>query len=203
MKDNSAEHTHSKRRIIAAAKDLFHQRGVRATHVDEIVEASGVSRREFSRSFRSKQKLAKEVVLAYLVEIESGGSRLHPKLASWRDFERSLAEHVTFLDKFNMLRGCPLAIIGNELTEKDDATRQVLSIVFEALTKRMIAFFRKQKTEGHLSRSTNEERLAEFCVAVIQGAILVGKVRGESEAVERVLDEVTNHFAQLRLSLNS
>ncbi len=202
MKDNFAEDTHSKRRIIAAAKDLFHQQGVRATHVDEIVQASRVSRREFNRSFRSKQKLAKEVVLAYLIEIESGSSPLHPKLASWSDFERSLAKHVAFLNRFNMLRGCPLAIIGNELTEKDDATRQALSIVFEALTKRMTAFFRKQKMEGHLSRSANERQLGEFCVAVIQGAILVGKVRGESETVEHVLDEVTNHFAQLRLSLN-
>jgi AcrR family transcriptional regulator len=203
MKDNSAEDTQSKRRIIAAAKDLFHQQGVRATHVHEIVQASGVSRREFNRSFRSKRKLAKEVVLAYLVEIESGSSRLHPRLASWSDFKRSLAEHVTFLNKFNMLRGCPLAIIGNELTEKDDATREVLSTVFEALTKRMIAFFRKQKMEGHLSRGANEQQLAEFCVAVIQGAILVGKVRGESEAVENVLDEVTDHFQQLRLGLSS
>ena len=202
MKANSAEDIHSKRRIIAVAKDLFHQQGVRATHVDEIVQAAGVSRREFTRSFRSKQKLAKEVVLAYLVEIESGSSHLHPRLASWSDFKRSLAEHVTFLNKFNMLRGCPLAIIGNELTEKDDATRQVLSIVFEAMTRRMIAFFRKQKMEGHLSRGANEQQLAEFCVAIIQGAILVGKVRGESEAVENVLDEVTNHFEQLRLGLS-
>jgi hypothetical protein len=66
----------------------------------------------------------------------------------------------------------------------------------------MTAFFRKQKTKGHLSRSVNEGRLAEFCVAVIQGAILVGKVRGESEAVEHLLDEVTNHFEQGRLGLN-
>jgi TetR/AcrR family transcriptional repressor of nem operon len=202
MKDSSTEASHSRRRIIAAAKDLFHQQGVRATQVDEIVQASGVSRREFNRSFRSKQKLAKEVVLAYLVEIESGMSRLHCKLASWSDFERSLARHVTFLNQFKMLRGCPLAIIGNELTEKDDAIRQVLSTVFEALTKRMTTFFRKQKAEGHLSGSANEERLAEFCIAVIQGAILVGKVRGESVAVEHILDEVANHFGQFRSDLN-
>lgn len=198
MKDNSAEVTHSKRRIIAAAKDLFHQQGVRATLVEEIVQASGVSRREFHHSFRSKQKLAREVVLAYLVEIESGSSRLHPKLASWSDFERSLAKHVTFLNEFNMLRGCPLAIIGNEFTKKDDPVRQALSLVFEALTKRMTAFFRKQKTEGCLSQSTDEEQLAEFCVALIQGATLIGKVRGESQAVESVFEEVTTCFEHLR-----
>ena len=62
----------------------------------------------------------------------------------------------------------------------------------------MTAFFRKQKTECCLSQSTDEEQLAEFCVALIQGATLIGKVRGESEAVESVSEEVTTHFEQLR-----
>ena len=190
--------THTKNRIVSVAKRLFHQQGVHATHVDEIAQAAGISPREFHRSFRDKHKLAQEVVLAYLAEIESGSSRLHPKLASWIDFERSLAKHVTFLNEFNMLRGCPLAIIGNELTEKNDPARQALSLVFEALTKRMTVFFRKQKTEGCLSQSIDEEQLAEFCVALIQGATLIGKVRGESEAVESVFKEVTTHFEQLR-----
>ena len=190
--------TQTENRIVSVAKHLFHQQGVHATHVDEIVHAAGVSHTEFHRSFRNKQKLAREVVFAYLAEIESGRSRLNPKLASWSDFKRSLAKHVTFLSEFNMLRGCPLAIIGNELTEKDDLVRQALSLVFEALTKRMTAFFRKQKTEGCLSQSTDEEQLAEFCVALIQGATLIGKVRGESEAVESVFEEVTTHFEQLR-----
>ena len=201
MKDNSAEETHSQRRIIAAAKDLFHQQGVRTTHVDEIAQAAGVSRSEFYRSYRSKHKLAQEVVLAYLVEIESGSSRLHPKLASWKDFERSLAKHVAFLNEFSMIRGCPLAIIGNELAEKDDPIRQDLSLVFEALTTRIAEFLRKQKKKGQLSQTADEEQLSEFCVAVVQGAMLIGKVRSESRSVEGVFEEVTAHFERFRFSL--
>jgi CubicO group peptidase (beta-lactamase class C family) len=41
MKDSAKEETDSKCRITATAKDLFHQQGVRAAHVDEIVRASG------------------------------------------------------------------------------------------------------------------------------------------------------------------
>lgn len=190
-------------RIVAVAKELFHQRGVHATRVDEIVRAARVSRKEFDRSFRSKRQLAREVVLAYLAEIEAGSSHVHPKLASWSDFRRSPAEHVTFHKAFRALRGCPLAIIGNELTDKDDAVREVLSLVFEALTKRLTAFFRQQKTESHLSKSAKEEGLAAFCVAVIQGAMLIGKVRREFEAVESVLEEMVTHVENFRLGRNS
>ena|SRR5215469_11488768 len=135
-----------------------------------------------------------------LEEIESGTSPLHPKLASWRDFKRSLAVHMKFLKEFNMLRGCPLAIIGNELTEEDDTVRQVLSLVFDALTKRIAALFLKLKTEGRLPRNANERQLAEFCVAVMQGSMVVGKVRGKSEAVAQIFKEMVSHFEEFRLS---
>lgn len=203
MKDNSAKETHWQGRIVAAAKDLFHKQGVRATNVDDIVQSLGISRREFYRSFRTKQRLAKEVVLAYLEEIESGRSRLYPKLASWNDFRRCLAQQVTFLNEFNMLRGCPLAIIGANLREKDDSVRQVVSLVFEALTKRMTAFFRKQKMKGHLCRSAPEGQLAEFCVSVMQGAMLIGKVRRESEDIKGVFKELTAHLEEFRSGLTS
>ena len=127
-KPKTFRETHTENRIVSVAKRLFHQQGVHATHVDEIAQAAGISPREFHRSFRNKHELAQEVVLTYLAEIESGSSRLHPKLASWSDFDRSLAKHVTFLNEFNMLRGCPLAIIGNELTEKDDLVRQAVMV---------------------------------------------------------------------------
>lgn len=151
-------------RIVAAAKELFHQRGVHATRVDEIVQAARVSRKEFDRSFRSKRQLAREVVLAYLAEIEAGSSRVHPKLASWSDFRRSPAEHVTFLKAFKALRGCPLTIIGNELTDKDDAVREVLSLVFEALTKRLTAFFRRRKPKVISARALRRKAWRRFAL---------------------------------------
>jgi len=197
---NAFREPHAQNRIVLAAKRLFHQHGVHATPIDAIIRAAEVAPKEFHRSFRTKQKLTQEVVRAYLEEIESGTSPLHPKLASWRDFKRSLAVHMKFLKEFNMLRGCPLAIIGNELTEEDDTVRQVLSLVFDALTKRIAALFLKLKTEGRLPRNANERQLAEFCVAVMQGSMVVGKVRGKSEAVAQIFKEMVSHFEEFRLS---
>ena len=102
-----------------------------------------------------------------------------------------------------MLRGCPLAIIGNELAEKDDPIRQDLSLVFEALRTRIAVFLRKQKKKGHLSQTAEEEQLSEFCVAVVQGAMLIGKVRRESRSVESLFEEVTAHLKQFRLGLKT
>jgi AcrR family transcriptional regulator len=61
MKGNSAEETHSERRIIAAAKALFHKQDVRSTHVDEILEAAEVSSKQFRHCFRTRYKFAGKV----------------------------------------------------------------------------------------------------------------------------------------------
>jgi AcrR family transcriptional regulator len=52
----------TKKRILAAAGELFYTRGIRATSADRIIEQVGVTKVTFYRHFRSKS----ELVVAYL-----------------------------------------------------------------------------------------------------------------------------------------
>ena len=98
-----------------------------------------------------------------------------------------------------MRRGCPLGIIGNELTEEDEAIRQDLNLVFEALKERIATFLKKEKSEAHLLPTTDVDQLAEFCVATIQGAMLIGKVRRDSRAVARIFEDLSMHLSRYRI----
>lgn len=186
-------------RIISAAADLFHKKGVRATSLGEICKIAKVSMQQLHHHFRTKANLAEAVVRAYLTEIKGDTSRLHGKLDTWKGLERTFAAHVRLLEQFRMRRGCPLGIIGNELTDKDEAVRQELKLVFEALKERVATFFEKEKSEGHLLRTTDQEQLAEFCVATIQGAMLIGKVRRNSRAVKRIFADLSMHLSRYRV----
>ena len=86
-----------------------------------------------------------------------------------------------------MTRGCPFGTIGNEVTENDELIRQDLSLIFEVVKNKLAAFFIKEKAKGQLSPEANEEQMADFCMATIQGAMLLGKIKrnshiGESKA---------------------
>ena len=70
----------SRERILAAAQELFYREGVRATGVDRVVEAAGVSKLTFYRQFESKDAL----VLAFL-------ERRHERWMAW--FADALARH--------------------------------------------------------------------------------------------------------------
>ena len=183
IKRSAAPIVQTRLRIISAAASLFHKKGVRATRIGEISKAARVTTQQLYHHFRTKGDIAEEVVRAYLAEIKAGTSRLHHKLESWRDLKRTFTAHIELLEEFKMRRGCPLGIIGNGLTVEDEGIRQDLNLVFEALKERIATFLRKEKSEARLLPSADEEQLAEFCVATMQGAMLIGKVRRDSRPV--------------------
>ncbi len=199
MKRSTAPLVQTRLRIISAAANLFHKQGVRATQIGEISKAARVTRQQLYHHFRTKGDIAEEVVRAYLAEIKTGTSQLHHKLESWRDLERTFTAHIELLEEFQMRRGCPLGIIGNELTEDDETIRQDLNLVFEALKERTATFLRKEKSEVRLLPTTDVDQLAEFCVAAIQGAMLIGKVRRDSRAAARIFEDLSTHLSRYRI----
>lgn len=197
-KPSTAPTVQTRLRIVSAAADLFHKKGVRATSIGEISKAARVTIQQLRHHFRTKGDIAEEVVRAYLTEIKADTSQLHHKLDTWEGLERTFAAHITLFEQFNMRRGCPLGIIGNELTEKDEAIREELKLVFEALKDKIATFLEEEKSEGHLLPTTDKEQVAEFCVAAMQGAMLIGKVRRNSQTAARIFDDLMLRLKRYR-----
>lgn len=186
-------------RIISAAADLFHNKGVRASSLSEVCKAAKVSMQQLHRHFRTKGDIARAVVRAYLTEIKGDMSQVHRKLDTWKDFERTFSAHIGLLEQFNMRRGCPLGVIGNELTDKDEAIREELKLVFEALKERIAGFLKKEKSARRFLRTADHEQLAEFCVATMQGAMLIGKVRRNPRTVTKLFEDLSAHLSRYRI----
>jgi len=199
MKRSSAPIVKARLRIVSAAADLFHKKGVRATRIGEIAKAAGVTKQQLYHHFRTKGDLAEEVVRAYLVEIKTGTSQLHGKLESWDDLKRIFTAHIDLLEEFQMRRGCPLGIIGNELTEQEETIRRDLNLVFEAVKERIATFLKKEKSAARLLPKADEEQLAELYVASLQGAMLVGKVRRDSRSAKGIFEDLAMHLSRYRI----
>jgi len=189
-------------RIIRTAADLFHKQGARATSPDEILEASRTGKGQFYHYFKSKEGLIHEVLQTYLEEIKTGTARVNYEIRSWRDLEKWFAAQVELQKSFEMTRGCPFGTLGNEVTENDELIRQDLSLLFEVVKNRLAAFFVREKAKGSLVKKADPERMAEFCVASMQGAMLMGKIKRSSQTVETTVEEALAHlrsyFAKVR-----
>jgi len=181
-------------RIIRTAADLFHKQGARATSPDEIIEASRTGKGQFYHYFKSKEGLIHEVLQTYLDQIKNGESRVDYEINSWKDLEKWFGAQVELQKSYEMTRGCPFGVLGNEVTDNDELVRQDLSLIFEVIKNKLAAFFIRESARGNLSKGADAERMADFCIASMQGAMLMGKVKRSSQTVETTVQEALAHL---------
>jgi AcrR family transcriptional regulator len=181
-------------RIIEAAADLFHQQGIRATSPDDVIDASGTGKGQFYHYFKNKEGLIHEVLQTQLESIRTGNAPVKYDVNSWQELEQWFLAQLELQKSFNMTRGCPLGTVGNEVTENDPLIRQDLSLIFEVVKNKLAAFFVKEKANRRLSKEANEERMADFCIAVMQGGMLMGKIKRDSQTVENTVREALTHL---------
>jgi AcrR family transcriptional regulator len=194
MTERSRRGEQTRMRIIRAAADLFHQKGARATSPDEIIEASRTGKGQFYHYFRNKEGLVHEVLQAYVDEIKTGTAQIDYEISSWRGLEEWFLAHLKLQQKYQMTRGCPYGTLGSEVSAEDELIRQDVSLIFELVKRKLAAFFIEEKAKGRLRARANTERMADFCVATVQGAMLMGKVDRSSRPVEEVTREAIAHL---------
>lgn len=158
------------------------------------MEASKAGKGQFYHYFGSKEGLVHEVLQSYIEGVETGTNPINYEVGSWEDLERWFASHIELQRKFRMTRGCPFGTVGNGLTDKDELIRQDLSHLFEIVKNNLRAFFIREKAHGRLTAEADEDRLADFSIATIQGAMLMGKVKRSPQPVEAAVREALAHL---------
>lgn len=200
MKARFVKGAETRLRIIRAAADLFHKQGARSTSPDQVIEASRTGKGQFYHYFKSKEGLVHEVLQTYLRDINSGSSPVNYEINSWRDLEKWFLAHVELQKHYEMTRGCPFGTLGNEATENDELIRQDVSLIFEVVKNKLAAFFVREKAKGRLAKKANEEELADFCIATIQGGMLLGKIKRDSQPVETAVRQGMTHLKRFAVS---
>jgi len=189
MRRHYATGADTRLRIIQAAADLFHKQGVHLTSPDQIIEASGTGKGQFYYYFKNKEGLVHEVLQNHLEMIKTNQAPVSYNVNTWQELEQCFLMHIELQKRFDMTRGCPIGTVGNEVTEHDELIRQDVSLIFEVIKNKFAAFFIREKAKGNLSDDANEEQLANFCIATLQGAMLLGKVQRSSRPVEAAIRE--------------
>jgi len=111
-------------RIVATARNLFHQHGIRGVGIDTIVEAAATNKTTLYRHFNSKDELI----------IECLRSRAEEGRQFWAEIEASSPEDALAQLRFwvgrvamrlvNDCRGCEFTNAAVELTEEDHPARK-------------------------------------------------------------------------------
>jgi AcrR family transcriptional regulator len=200
MATRSAKGSQTKDRIIRTAAQLFHAKGLHATSPDDIIEASDTGKGQFYHYFKNKEGLIHEVLTWHLDLARRGEAPIKYEIGSWDDLEAWFYAHIELQKSFGMTRGCPFGTAANEVTVEEEAIRQDLGRIFDYIKDRLVVFFRNEQRRERFVPDANAERLADFCIAALQSAMLLGKVRLDPEPAEAVVREALTHVKRYVIS---
>ena len=159
------------------AMDVLWTKGYEATSLDDLCEATGLSRSSLYATFESKRSLLLRSVDHYVERRTSAIAVILARPLPVRDaFTALLAEFIDQIIAGSGRRGC---FLGNCAAELPRGDRAAMAHVRQGLG-RTEAIFRdalaRAKARGELQPTADVDALARFLTAGIQGLRLVGKV---------------------------
>lgn len=188
----------TRERILTTAAALFHERGVHATSVDDVLAASGAGKSQFYHHFSSKAELVREVLAYQFHRLQEEQASLLQRLDTWDGFAAWFDYIVRWQEGRGLLGGCPVGSLAAEMADWDDDLRADLAEAFRQWESVLARGLETMRGRGELRSDADPDALAEATLAAIQGGILLARTKKDVRSLEHVLDGVLAYLRSFR-----
>ncbi|MGE0763714.1 MAG: TetR/AcrR family transcriptional regulator [Bdellovibrionales bacterium] len=197
IKMDMAERQTTRLKMIHAAMELFHQQGVNATSIDQVLAKSKTGKSQFSHYFKTKDGLA-HAVLQYLHQaIEGGHTPTGYNVKTWKDLNRWFQQYIDFQKSVGFERSCPIGTIGNDVSDRE-LLRQDVILFLQWSRGQLARFFAERKAAGEMVAATDPDALADLCISIMQGGMLLTKMRRKSDMFENAAAQALRYIHSLK-----
>lgn len=183
--------------VADAAMRTFWKRGYAATSIQDLLDATGLSRSSLYNSFESKHGLFEYALRRYhrqtatLIELlAQDGSAL--------DRVRALLNNIV-TDELSdaACAGCLVANTALELGGRDEAVTALLGEHFAALETALTALMERGQAQGDIDAGKSPVALARFIVMTIQGLRVLARGSADAQKARRLHDVIEVAVAAL------
>lgn len=199
MQETLSKSERTRRFIIEKTAPLFNAKGYAGTSLNDLTEATGLTKGSIYGNFQNKDDVALAV---FDYNFEKVNAYMKDKiLASDDSIERLLAYpkvYRNFLSIPFLKPGCPIL---NTSTEADDTHPQLRQKAVNALAywKKAIENQVKRGIERkEIKRETNPSQIAVIIITLIEGAVMQAKVTGKSTELKMAMDFLENFISDLK-----
>lgn len=190
----------TRRMILEKAAALFNQKGIAGTSMNDIMEATGLTKGGLYGNFESKDKIA-EAAFDYAVE------------SVWREVSvrTKLIEHT--LDKLKAVvyfykervftppveGGCPIMNTAVEADNNHPALQKKVKEALDFWRYKIKISLEKGKEKGEVKPEVDSEEFATLFIATLEGGILLARSYNQIEPFNITSRHLINMIEQLRL----
>lgn len=188
----------TRNRIVLAAAELMHVRGVGATTIDEVLAASATSKSQFYQHFDDKTDLVYEVITLRADEILSWQRLRLEKVDSFRGLYQWRDAMVQRCTLRRGLWGCELGSLAAELSDTDDKARVSLAEHFAEWRAILAAALERMRDAGVLIFDIDGPALATGLLAAVEGGYLLSQTAHDPRLMQAALNAAIGHVKCFR-----
>jgi AcrR family transcriptional regulator len=192
----------TRKRVLAAAFDEFYRQSFQAGSLNRIVEEAGLTKGALFHHFTSKQELGYAVVEEVIwPEFKARWidpiARSDDPIKEIRRQMRCIAEQGS--DCREMVQGCPLNNLAQEMSPLDEGFRQRLEKIYEAWRLAIETAFARAIRLGRVRKDVAPRKVAALIVAALTG--IIGTVKNSHD--EQLLRDAGEALMDFLSSLRS
>ena len=179
------------------AAELFAERGIAATTVDEVLAAAGAGKGQFYHYFRGRDELAAAAVGFRCAQVVAGLTQALGGVSSLAGLEEALAGFIAGFEQSG-LPGCPIGTLATEVAGRNEDARVQVAAGFDAWERLLADALERMRQRGELRADASPAVLATGLLASIEGGMVLSQARKDMAslrvAVEAGLAQVRAHL---------
>lgn len=184
--------------IIDKTAPLFNSKGYNGTSLNDLTEATGLTKGSLYGNFDNKEEIAVAVFYYSIGKVREAASLKMEKASSSKDKLLALLDFYSqYVFSSPIPGGCPLM---NNAVEADDQYPFMKKAVAGEIKKTIdliAGLLAKGKKEGEFKSSINEREIANLFFCSVEGAIIVSRVSSSDAAMKSAVSFNRNLLKQI------
>jgi TetR/AcrR family transcriptional repressor of nem operon len=174
---------------LTRAVDLFSSKGYSETSMEDIVQATGVSRYGLYGTFGSKRELFEQALERYADSMgKQSFLRLLEPDASLDHIRNIFAERVDDMCCIEENKGCLFIHTAMELAPQDEELRQVLRRFMKRMSKAFAIGLESAKARGEVRADVDVATAGELLTSTMFGLAVLGRTGFQHASLSRIVD---------------
>ena len=185
MRKSNAEAAETRKRILAAASDMFLRNGISATAISDIMVAAGLTQGGFYRHFESKEHLvaaANAWAFEKLLALMDGAVAGKPPREAL-DLIVYYYLHQSEYPEYGAL--CPLINLSSELRNADGQIKEVITEGYARFVKMFASYLMRLDYSDYLG-------VAESMLSILVGAVTLSQLITQADLSKAILTNAQN-----------
>ncbi len=158
------------------AAELFAERGIAATTVDDVLAAAGAGKGQFYHYFRRRDELAAAAVGFRCAQVVAGLTQALGAVSSLAELEEALEGFIAGFEQTGM-PGCPIGTLATEVAGRNEDARLQAAAGFDAWERLLADALERMRQRGELRADAPAAVLATGLLASIEGGMVLSQVR--------------------------